>query len=262
MNALVTREVVRTAFLKMHQGRSTEDVVIDDRLNSRFLGLCRASASDVSEFDLNWMLFNLRKSASLGPVVSLPVKRQKYDPYAHAAEIAARYVEDKHDTSIDRVLCDPALRREFDSSASQIVPDVDSYLLRKAALALRKKRKLRPELIKRVADWGTVVEKYSATELLEDLNLIPRTPGVYLFFDNTGYLYIGEAANLRTRVADHLDHSDRKALARYLWRQGHADLQVELHSFDRNSNGNLAKPRRAYESALIQSRNPRFNIQD
>jgi len=256
------REVVRAAFLEVHRGRSTEDVVIDDRLNEQFLALCLGSAPGISKLDLNQTLFNLRKSATLGPVVTAPVERKRHDSYAHAAEIAARHVEDKYEVTIDHVLCDPDLRREFDSVALQITPNVDTYLLRKAALGLRKKRKLRPELIKRVADWGSVVEKHAAADLLEDLDLIPRKPGVYLFFDTTGYLYIGEASNLRTRVAGHLDHSDRKALARYLWEKGHADLQVELHSFDRESKGNRAGPRRAYESSLIRSRNPRFNIQD
>jgi len=263
MDAIAITRVVRAAFLQTHRGMSTDDVVIDDELNESFLARCRLDVTaDVTDFDLNWILFNLRKSSSLGPVASVAVTRRNHDAYGHAAEIAARYAEDRYDMSIDRILCDPDLRREFDSTAHEVVPDVESYLLRKAALALRKKRKLRPELIKRVADWGRSVQKYSATELLANLDLIPRKPGVYLFFDSTGYLYIGEAVNLRKRVAGHLDHSDRKALARYLWEQGHAELQVELHSFDEQSLGSKVKPRRAYESSLIQSRNPRFNIQD
>ena len=262
MCAQQTREVVHNVFLEMHRGNSTDDVVIDDTLNAQFLTLCRIQVPDVPAFELNWILFNLRKNSSLGPVVNIPIKRKDHTAYCHASEIAARYVEDKHTTSVDRILCDPALRVEFDSVAAQVTPDIDPYLLRKAALGLRKKRKLRPELVKRVADWGKVVVAFSANELLEDPNQIPRKPGIYLFFDQTGYLYIGEASNLRTRIPGHLDHSDRKALARYLWEQGHTGLRVELHSFDSHSNGNRVTHRRAYESSLIQSRNPRFNIRD
>lgn len=262
MNERAIREIVESAFREIHDGASTDDVVIDDKLNVRFLDVCRTLAPNVPASQLNWILFNLRKSSSLGPVVSRPVKRLNHEAYAHAAEIAARYVEDKFRNSIDRILCDPSLRSAFDSLALELVPDIAPYAFRKAALWLRKKRKLRPELIKRVAEWGTTVQKFSATELLENRDLIPRQPGVYLFFDKTGYLYIGEAANLRTRVSSHLDHSDRKALARYLWEQGHEDLQVELHAFDKHSQGSRTAQRRAYESSLIASRKPRFNIQD
>ena len=178
----------------------------------------------------------------------------------HASEIAARHVEDAHETTVDRILCDPELRREFDATASLLAADVDNYMLRKAALKLRKGRQLKPELTKRVADWGTEIVKRTARALQEDPNLISTGPGVYLFFDSSGYLYIGEASNLKTRVSKHLDHSDRKALARYLWKQGIEDLWVELHCFDANSHGRRVGPRRAYEASLIQSRKPRFNI--
>jgi len=85
-------------------------------------------------------------------------------------------------------------------------------------------------------------------------------PGVYLFFDRSGYLYVGEAANLRSRIRKHLDHSDRKALAHYLWSNGVDNLRVELHAFDPQSDGRLTASRRAYEVSLIQSRKPRFNL--
>jgi predicted GIY-YIG superfamily endonuclease len=133
--------------------------------------------------------------------------------------------------------------------------------LRKAALTLRKNRQLRPELIKRVADWGSVVTTYTAEQLRADPDLIPRLPGIYIFRDRTGYLYIGEAGNLRGRVEKHLDHSDRKAVAHYLWENGVTGLSVELHAFRRESDGRKANCRRAYEAELIRSRGPRLNIQ-
>jgi len=202
--------IVESAFRTIHDGASTDDVVIDDRLNEQFLNICRTLAPDVPASEFNWLLLNLRKSSSLGPVVSRPGKRLYHGAYGHAAEIAARYVEDKYGKSVDRILCDPSLRSEFDSVALEVAPDIEPYALRKAALWLRKKRKLRPELVKRVADWGTCVEKFSAKVLLDNLDLIPRKPGVYLFFDKSGYLYIGEASNLRVRVPSHLDHSESK----------------------------------------------------
>jgi predicted GIY-YIG superfamily endonuclease len=78
--------------------------------------------------------------------------------------------------------------------------------------------------------------------------------------DESGYLYIGEARSLRTRVAKHLDHSDRKTLAHYLWEKGERDIVIELHAFKPDSGAKRQAARRAYESELIASRNPRFNL--
>src|SRR5262249_30572346 len=160
----------------------------------------------------------------------------------------------KYGLTIDRVFCHPQYRREFDEITAGIAPGVSNYLLRKAAFKLRKARKLQPELIKRVANWGRKVESYPADQLIENLELIPRRPGVYIFSDRSGYLYIGEADNLRIRIAKHLDHSDRRGLARYFWEIGTKDLLVEFHAFDPDSEGKKSPNRRAYESELIRSR--------
>jgi hypothetical protein len=255
------REVVRRAFFATHAGHSTDDVIIDDALNAAFITACQRELPSALPRQLNWELYNLRKHPpGIGNVTTVK-SRDKHDDYLHASEIAARHMEDKHQRSIDQVLCDPDLRREFDALAQAIAPGVATYLLRKAALKLRKNRQLKPELIKRIADWGKTVSTHTAEELLADLDMIPRLPGVYIFRDGTGYLYIGEADNLRGRVAKHLDHSDRKAVARYLWDNGIKGLSVELHAFRRDSDGQKAKCRKAYEADLIRSRKPRLNIQ-
>jgi len=137
---------------------------------------------------------------------------------------------------------------------------VGAYRLRKAAFSLRKARKLRPELVTRVADWDRQIVSLPAKKIVSDAAIVPTNPGVYILRDASGYLYIAESANLRTRVAKHLDQSDRKSLARYLWKKGVEHITVELHAFDPESNARRKEMRRAYESELIRSRKPRFNI--
>jgi len=255
------REIVRNAFFETHAGHSTDDVVIDDKLNSSFVAACQRELPSAVPFRLNWELLNLRKHPpGIGKVTTVK-RRDKLDDFIHASEIAARHMEDKHQCTVDQVLCDPVLREEFDHFAQEITPGIATYLLRKAALKLRKSRKLRPELVKKATDWGGVVSAHTAEELLANLELIPRLPGVYIFRDGTGYLYIGEGSNLRGRVAKHLDHSDRKAVAHYFWEKGIKDLSVEIHAFRRDSDGRKAKCRKAYEAELIRSRKPRLNIQ-
>ncbi len=253
------QDVVREAFLAVHQGRSTDDVLIDDELNRRFIAMCQRQIA-ASECELNWKLINLRKAGSLGRVTTVK-PRADHDDYIHAAEFSARHVEDKYSLTVDRILCNPHHRREFDREAQRLAPDVSPYLLRKAALSLRKAGKLQPEYVKRVSDWGRKMDRFDALDLRNHPDKLPSAPGVYLFCDSTGYLYIGEAQNLRKRVSKHLDHSDRKALAWYLWEKGVEGLIVEVHWFDVKSNGRLKAHRCAYETDLIQKRRPKFNIQ-
>jgi hypothetical protein len=254
-------DVVRRCIFATHDGYSTDDLIIDDTLNEAFIRACRKELPLAAAAALNWELLTLRKRPPGIGKVTRVTRHHKHDDYIHAAEIAARHMEDAHLLTIDRVLCDPEIRREFDSLALSIAPGISTYLLRKAALKLRKARQLQPELMKRVTDWGTTILMFAAEELVTDPACIPRLPGIYIFRDTTGYLYIGEAGDLLQRVRKHLYHSDRKALARYLWENGVEDLSVELHTFRKESDGNKSRCRKAYEAELIRSRKPVFNIQ-
>lgn len=253
------RDVVRQAFAQTSDGWSADEVVLNDELNAAFLKRCRTSRPEADAFELNWTLLNLRKAGGLD-VRSTKRTSLNHEDYLHAAEIAARFMYDKHRLSIDRVLCDPKLRAEFDRVAAEAAPGVSCYRLRKAAFALRKARRLRPELVARVADWNRQILSLAAEKIIADASLVPKSPGVYIFRDATGYLYIGESENLRSRVSKHLDHSDRKSLARYLWENSPEGITVELHVFDPQSAARFKDMRRAYESELIRSRHPRFNI--
>ena len=254
-NGAELKRVVGASFAATHDGWSSDEVLVQEALNRAFLETCRQQLPGVADREFNWMLLNLRKAGQL----DVPVTRRapsQHAAYRHAAEIAARRIEDRHRQNIDRALCDPALRHEFDTAAQQPAPDTPAYRLRKAALGLRKSRRLRPELVVRVADWQRSVLSFPVAAL--DLEQVPELPGVYLFSDASGYLYIGEAANLRRRLTEHLGQSDRPRLAEYLSRQG--PVQVELHAFPADSPARQVAMRRAYESELIRSRQPQFNV--
>ena len=255
----VWARVVKDAFVDVHDGWSADEVLVRDDLNAAFVARCRRQLPEADEAELNWLLLNLRKAGRLDALATRQANL-RHEDYAHAAEIAARQMYDKYQSSIDRVLCDPKLRQEFDRIARSVTPDASAYELRKAALSLRKARQLRPELVARVAAWHKQVITLSAKDVLADPKRIPDTPGIYIFRDASGYLYIGESEDLRARVTKHLDHSDRKSLARYLWQEGADGVTVELHAFDPDSNARYKEMRRAYESELIASRKPRFNL--
>jgi hypothetical protein len=71
---------------------------------------------------------------------------------------------------------------------------------------------------------------------------------------------VGESDNLRRRLIEHLDDSDRRSLAAYLASKGCENVMLEIHTFTEGSRIKELAVRRAYESELIRSRNPRFNI--
>ena len=252
-------EVVRDAFLATHRGYSTDDVVICDRLNEQFIFSCKSRLPEIADKDFNWILMNLRKRGQLGTVAKRR-ERVNYEDFLHASEISARFLHDKYGVNTDRAFCDPQLRQEFDNIAASIAPGIAPYLLRKGALKLRKARQLKPELVPRIVDWRTDVLDFHAEKVLKNPEVVPQKPGVYIFRDASGYLYIGESLNLYLRVKKHLDHSDRKSLARYFWSNDLRTVIIELHVFDPNSSARLKTHRRAYEASLIQSRRPRFNI--
>ncbi len=253
------REVVLEAFRAVHDGWSSDEVLLDEDLNAAFIHYCRQRLPEAAEVDLNWTLLNLRKAGRL-QTPATRTRRLSHEPYLHAAEIAARLLYDQRRQNMDRALCDPELRAEFDQAARQIAPDVPVYALRKAAFALRKTRRLRPELVARVADWNREIAAWPAEEILDRPEPIPSGPGVYLLRDHSGYLYIGESSNVRRRIMQHLQASDRSTLLDYLKRQGIEQVMVEVHSFDPQSAARRTEMRRAYESELIHSRRPRFNL--
>lgn len=261
--------VVTNAFLAVNDGWSSDEVILQDDLNAAFIANCEEAIKklkpdgkqqNVTASDLNWTLMNLRKA---GKLKSETTKRKRIDvsTVGHVAEIATRSITDKHQCSIDRMMSDTKIRAEFDAAATSIDVSVDCYAVRKAAFQLRKARQLRPELITRIADWGRTIKTLSVKEILDDSEVLNEHPGVYIFSDSTGYLYIGQTANLRTRLLKHLDESHNLSLAKYLKTKSKDSISIEVHDFDPKSKAAKTMVRRAYESELIASRKPRFNVQ-
>lgn len=257
-----TPDLIRRAFQATHDGWSVDEVLLRDERREKFLSEVRRDTANgldrMTDREILEQLIKLRKSDKLD-VKTTQRERSDLSDYLIAAEIASRYLHDAYGVSPDQWLIDPKLLQEFDELGLSIAKGDDSYLLRKAALKLRKSRSLRPELLQRVTDWDLVIETYQLADLEDKLPTIPEGPGVYIFRDDTGYLYIGQAANLRKRLKTHLTESDRKALSEYL-KTDETLISVELHIFGPNSPAQKTIVREAYESELIRSRKPRLNL--
>jgi site-specific DNA-methyltransferase (adenine-specific) len=250
------KRIVRDAFIESSSNFSADRVVADPALNEGFIARCRELGLSAPAVELNLCLLNLRKA---GLLRGLPrPKRTVFNDdinYRHASEIAARFLEKRDATTLDRVICDPERAAEFDSLAADVAAGYSPLQYRWAALKLRKTRVLRPELLSRIVRPTNVslgaVEKLSETDL-------PEQPGLYIFYSSTQTLYVGEGSNLRRRVAKHLDHSDNKNLARWFWSNGFEGVMLELQILDSNTSTAV---RRALEAELISTRRPLFNVQ-
>ena len=254
------KNVVAESFAKTHDGWSADEIVLRDQLNAEFIAACKEQIPDADSTSLNWTLLNLRKA---GKLTSKATRRSRAtcESANHVAEIVARSMQDKHQVSFDRLMCDSEIRHEFNELSKRIAPELDPYDVRKSAFRLRKTRKLKPELITRIADWGRTVTEYTASDLRENPELVEQHPGVYIFRDASGYLYIGQTENLRERMVAHLDVSHNESLANYLAENDCENITIEIHAFDPESQARKTMVRRAYESGLIASRKPRFNVQ-
>ena len=251
----MSQEHLVRAFDSVSQGFAVDRVVADPEMNSLFLAACEQFELQESPVELNQKLMNLRKAGALtGRPRSKRTHFSDENEYRFASEMAIRFMERKHSVSLDRVICDPALASEFDSLAVAICPGFSPLQYRWAALGLRKSKSLEPEIAARIVTPEAVRQYRVAGLSVDDL---PKRQGLYLFFAADVLLYVGETENLFKRLKKHLDHSDNKGLARWLWDHGTDDLNLEVQVLPDFT----TQVRKALELELIRSRKPVFNVQ-
>lgn len=248
------KSVLIAAFRATCNGFSADRVVADPILNDAFVAKCFEAGSDQTPAALNRALLNLRKQGELKGPRAKQTSFIEEEAYRFAAEMAIRFLERRDKVTLDDVICDPVRAREFDCLASEIAPGFSPLQYRWAALNLRKSSTLSPEILSRVAPPDSV-----ATFRVEGLNVneIPTGQGLYLFFSPLEALYVGESENLRTRIAKHIDHSDNKFFARWLWEQTASQLRLEIQVLRPDI---TTRVRKALELELIRSRRPQFNV--
>jgi len=250
------RSAIREAYCRVRDGFSADRVVADPDLNAQFLKTCRELGLDEPPALLNKTLLNGRKAAFLtGLSRSQRTSFRNEDEYRFASEVAARYLQQRDEVSLDEIISDPSRASEFDRIAQDIAPGYSSLQYRWAALNLRKAKRLRPELLAQVQppeaiDFGSLDELH--------IDGLPTCHGIYIFYGPDATLYIGETENLRKRVSKHIDHSDNKGLARWFWEHGYERVHLEIRVLPPRTSKRV---RTALERELIESRRPLFNVQ-
>jgi hypothetical protein len=196
------------AFADVHDGYSSDRIVVDPDYNGKFLRRCREMGLDGSDFDLNNTLYGTRKSKKqreragiVMPATTKKTEFRDYDGYQFASEISVRVLQRTEGVTLDHILCDPGLAKKFDDIALKLVNE-RILKLRWAALNLRKTHNLKP--ISPDVSHYDLVSKGQLRSV--DLSSLSEFPGVYVFYDHTRPLYAGETDVLRKRIALHLQY--------------------------------------------------------
>ena len=252
---VTTEAIVLQAFIEIRQGRSPEQVLCDDDLNQTFLATCRKVNASLSEENCNTTLLNLRKANKLAGL-STKVRKKRWpggDRYSTCVGQAARLMERQFDVNVDRILCNPERRCQFDALVQFMEPGAPAFECRFRALTLRKTRNLRPEPVGQIL--RATQSRIIRVDDLESMSAeIPEAPGVYIFFAENKTLYVGKADNLRNRINDHVKTwSFREMIAA---RQDRGPAWLTFHALPLEIS---SRELRAYETELIKSRHPEHN---
>ena len=168
------------------------------KLKSKTTKRTRVDSSDVIHLaEIAARTLQDRHHVSSDRVMADPKLRAEFDRVAAALMVSKNDKDDGKED--DGKVTDkpakskPALPRDskVDSSKSKSsksaqddTKSIDSkmaYRIRHAAMKLRKTRKLKPELITRIADWGREVTIHEANSIAAAPDQIPEHPGVYIF---------------------------------------------------------------------------------
>lgn len=208
------RELITEVYCSMFRRLPEDHVVVNPTVNAEFISRCRAVGVTVSEYRLNMQLMNARKAnrhTGLTREITPKLSGEVMDRIGYASEISARIVTNRHSektgrrTSIDRMLCDPILRHEFDELAAAIAPGAAAYEYRLAALSYRKAGRQISSAYQRTH----LPDRYSRVRLARlDPMDIPNVPGIYRFLAGRFPVFIGSTQDLRMRMRNHLAIGD------------------------------------------------------
>ncbi|HEV2968515.1 MAG TPA: DNA methyltransferase [Pirellulales bacterium] len=243
------------AFERVHDGYSADYVVANPDLDSEFVRTCERLGIVGDPRTWNVILFRLRKAGKLKHISTTrrsDVSWEDCDHFLFASEIALKkMLDDKLAVSLDEILCDPDLAREFDNRAFQFAPGLDSFMNRWGALALRKRAKLarsRGALLQAPATLAP------ATPLLRfDPDVIRGEPGVYVVANRFQSLYVGATLNLRERLRNQFGQEQRM-----VWLNVANDLGVQARSFPNTRPGEIL----AWQSCFVRKYRPQWNLRE
>ena len=248
------------AFLEVRDGYSADRVVADPVLNEKFLDCVRRLGVTGTDFQLNWTLFNARKNGLL----SVPTRTRRYtvagkDEFEFATEMAICHIQRRleretgHSMSLDRIICDPELAKQFDATAALLAPGYSPIEYRWVVLGLRKARRFS----KKVADVECPQFQRLGRAIDIRASSIAAKQGLYTIRTDDLTLYVGETDNLRHRIEHHFDSSHGGALIpNWLYDVQRNDIQLGILPLDQSA---LHQSRKVLELGCIGKYRPPLN---
>ena len=201
----MTRAVIE-AYKLLPGGYSTDYVLADPELNASFIAECARQQVPGDPMIWNQMLLGVRKQGKLPRIAKRRSGRtaDEADDYGFASEVALHQLSVDFHTTLDGILCDPALAARFDEIAALFDPGQHSPLeYRWAALTLRKRAKIAKRLAGRYESWRTQelpaampVAKWNAEKAAEY-----AFPGVYaLLARHRHCLFVGATVDVGGQI--------------------------------------------------------------
>ncbi len=242
-----TEQGIIDAYVAACKGRSTDFVLCDPELNSRFVAACKKKALLGDAYTWNRLLLRIRKRGDL-PGISrhrVRLSRAQMDSFSFASEIAMQLLSIDFGLTLDDILCSPLAAAKFDELASEFADGHTEFEYRWAAMVVRKRAKKSKTLAReRFENWLTddladpvPLERCTAVEY--------QHTGVYVVFSHDQPLYVGETLDVSARVQQVLDTES--------WQQLEpTSVQVVVPRSD-------LETRYGVQSILIQRTNPLFN---
>ena len=246
------------AFQAAHDGFATDVVLADPDLNGRFVEECKRLGLPGNPRFWNHSLLRIRKRAGATELhadrrFSIPFA--ECEPFLFASEIAWKtLVSDQRSESLDEILCDPHLAREFDEVAASFAPGFTSLQYRWGALRIRKFAKnarSEAEMLKK-----NVPKKIGRKLPLDEIRTsrVPESAGIYLISEKDRTLYISGAFSVRDRLSNILDRQRRK-----LWSEHPNELSVQYFQ-----TGDNPRELIAWTSCFLKRKKelPKFNVSE
>jgi site-specific DNA-methyltransferase (adenine-specific) len=203
---------ITEAFFAIRNGFPPERVIVDPDFNEQFIATCTRLGLPGTPFEWNHRLMNLRKAGDFRGLprssrTTFPFSEKEFYRYKFACEIAIQRFKKNYDVTLDHVLCDPAMARDFDRLVLTMLPDEPSSLMiRWFALRIRKKASEIVQESMKISDLIPPRPRHAHNPFDLESSKTPASPGLYWLSDEHRNLYVGETDNLLERLQIQFGH--------------------------------------------------------
>ena len=262
--------LIAGAFTSMADGRPPDHLLWDMDFADLYVDRCRESGLALPPPLLKRRLLNIRKNAPRyrDKGIELPEATKKEelgkppDRAVHAIEFALVRLRYRYGVSIDDILMDDLLGREFEQVALRIAPGMDVKRLRSGALYLRKcGRRPSKRLIKTdayvnlsIPAFENAMTHFGPLASLKERD-IPEAPGVLKILERGIYLFVSSHDSLRASVLPYLEGRALEAMADAFWKPDPRAFEFSAYLGRKFGNASI----HTCELKLITERQPVFN---